>query len=1089
MKTKTLFPIVWTGLLSLLAVATASQSTRAAEDTSFARITSVRIESTNVVVAAEASTDFTKVTLESSTRLGRRAWLPRAVQLISSSEAIANITFTVPISPEIEILRVRGDRTEDTLPAEFYTGTNKFNVAGNGGGNFLGGGTTAGGDGGAGAGGPAAPNEGGRDNASPRGVVESDIWKLEGDTLFFFNQYRGLQVLDVSDPDSPEITGTYDLPGAGEQMYVINGTNVVLLARDNCAWYGTESSSRIVLLQLRNGEPHLVKELPVPGQISESRLVGSALYVVANSYQRRVIPATDLRPAFEVWDWGSDILSFDLADFSTAEEKSRQWVRGYGNVIMATDKYLFVAQQSYEHQVQPYTSTIHSFDISSPNGTFTKLATFNAGGTVKDKFKMHVMDDNFVVVVQLENWQVNQRSTHVRTFSFANPQAPKLLADLKIVENETLFATRFDGDRLYAVTFLRIDPLWIIDLSNPAAPKKLGELEIPGWSTFLQPLGDRLLAIGLDVTNGFSRTAVQLFDVADPANPTLLSKVLIGDQWSGSEANWDEKAFGVLQEENLVLVPFYASGSEGYFQGVQLIDLEADRLVKRGVVEHNMGARRATIHRDRLLSLSSRELLTVDATDRDHPEVIHTTELSWAADRVHLVGDFLIEVDSNNSGGPALRVVNAADPSVVPSTTVLTNLPYLGSVEQNGQLHVLQGRGTEYIYPKDYNPTNYYPIATNPAVFVLTSFNLHALPNLGSAIQTSTQGTLEYYYGQFTGLRVRDDLLVWANSQNYSFPVWHVVGDWGAPTGGAAMSDASFAPGRMAPWWGGGSGHLIAVDLSGATPAFASQVKLTGTNGWWNFGETFTDGGLVFTSHQASEWDPEADRPPYVHYTWDGKNYVLTTNDPPPGAWVQRYYLDVIDFADPTDPLVRPPANIPGALVGLHRNGELLYTRGYFGDPFSYSGEERLAASSYDGVSAHLIAEHKLQQSWPRPLLSDDGVIYLGSPATSTETNATLQVWTVPNSGKFELIETVTLSSPAQQLEKINDILVVQSTDIKLFDARDPSDLTLVGSGNASMCYGVLLDAADGALGRGVWLPVGWYGVLHVPVQAPPAAL
>ncbi|MGZ8940608.1 MAG: beta-propeller domain-containing protein, partial [Limisphaerales bacterium] len=539
MKTKQLTsPIVWTGLVPLLVLASSLWTPRAAEETSFARITAVRIESTNVVVQAEASTDFTKVTLESSTRLGRRAWQPRAVELITSSAAVENFTFSIPISPEIEILRVRGDRTVDTLPAEFYTGTNKFNVTG----GTAGDGSTAGGD--AGVGGPAAPNEGGdRGGDSQRSVVESDIWKLDGDTLFFFNQYRGLQVMDVSNPDAPEVSGTYDLPGAGEQMYVINGTNVVLLARDNCAWYGSDSSSRIVLLQVRNGEPHLVKELPVPGQIAESRLVGSALYVVANSYQRRTVPATDIRPAYEVWDWGSDIVSFDLSDLSTAEEKSRQWVRGYGNVIMATDKYLFVAQQNYDSV--PYTSTIHSFDISAPTGTFAKLASFQAGGMVNDKFKMHVIDDDhFVVVVQIENWRVNQRSTHVRTFSFENPQAPRLLADLKIIENETLFATRFDGDRLYAVTFFRIDPLWIIDLSNPSAPKKLGELEIPGWSTFLQPLGDRLLAIGLDVTNGYSRTVVQLFDVADPADPTLMSKVFIGDQWSGSEANWDEKAFG-----------------------------------------------------------------------------------------------------------------------------------------------------------------------------------------------------------------------------------------------------------------------------------------------------------------------------------------------------------------------------------------------------------------------------------------------------------------------------------------------------------------------------------------------------------------
>src|SRR5690606_23719640 len=120
-----------------------------------------------------------------------------------------------------------------------------------------------------------------------RTVVESDIWKLDGDTLYFFNQYRGLQIIDVSAPDAPAVTGAYDLAAAGEQMYLIDSQKVVLLARDTCSWYGDSSESRVVLLDAASGEPELVAQLPVKGYIVESRLVGSALYVVANSYQQR----------------------------------------------------------------------------------------------------------------------------------------------------------------------------------------------------------------------------------------------------------------------------------------------------------------------------------------------------------------------------------------------------------------------------------------------------------------------------------------------------------------------------------------------------------------------------------------------------------------------------------------------------------------------------------------------------------------------------------------------------------------------------------------------------------------------------------
>lgn len=1065
----------------------ALSSTHAAAAESFARIQSVRIEKANIVVEIEASTDFTKVTLESSTRVGRRAWEPRAVKVLDPLDGlVARVTFTVPVSPAIEILRVRGDLAENTLPAEFYSGTNKFSVVNNGNANAggLGGGVLT-----------SAPTE---DRAvmdgggGARSVVESDIWKIEGDTLFFFNQYRGLQVIDVANPDAPVVTGTYDLAGAGEQMYVINGTNVVLLARDNCSWYGGislrgdglwygGSDGRIVLLQIRDGVPHLVKELPVPGSITESRMVGSALYVVANSYQPRTVLGS------ESWEWGSEVLSFDLGDFATAQEKSRDWVSGYGNVVMATDKFLFVAHTDYQN-APPYTSTVHCYDISSPTGAFTKQSSFNAGGMVLDKFKMHVNGNTFVAVVQIDTWASPvRRSTYVNTFSLDDPRAPRRVGSLKVIENETLFATRFHGDLLYAVTFFVIDPLWIIDLSDPAAPKKVGELHIPGWSTYLHPLGDKLLAIGRDQTNGSSRTSVQLFDVANPANPSLLSKVLIGDHWSYSEANWDEKAFGVLPEDKLVLVPFYSSGSAGgYFEGVQLIDLESDRLVKRGVVEHNMGARRATLHRDRLLSISSRELLSVNVTDRDKPVVVADRQLSWAADRVHLAGDFVIEIEASGSTGPALRVVNANDPSVLRSVLQLTNLPYMGSIDFGGKLYVLQGRGIEHIYPAEYNPTNYFPIATNPAVYHFSEYDLSALPELRLAASTSKEGTANYFYGQYQPLRVRPDLLVWANNSQGNYWWGPFIGGPVSSPGVGVVVDFVGRPGIIGPWWGGASGHFIAVDLSGATPSIASEATLSGTNGWWSFSDAFTANGLVYTSHQLSEFDPTFDPPPYTYQDWMGTNWITRTNDPAPGSWVTRYYMDVIDFKDAADPLVRKPVNIPGSLIGLHRGGEMVYTRGSDFVRHYYSNDETLAASSYDGVNARLVTTLVLNQNWPRPTLADSGYVYIGSPGTTNNTNATIQVWTVSNAGKFEQVHSEIVPTPAQQFVKIDDMLVAQAAQIELYDARNPADLTLIGAGNGSVCYGLSLDAADGEISRGLWVPVGWYGVVRIPVGARP---
>ena len=83
---------------------------------------------------------------------------------------------------------------------------------------------------------------------------------------------------------------------------------------------------------------------------------------------------------------------------------------------------------------------------------------------------------------------------------------------------------------------------------------------------------------------------------------------------------WNEKAFSVLPEAGLILVPNSGWNSEsGLASQVQLIDLGATSLTLRGVINQPFEPRRATVFENRILSISSHELLTVNAADRDHP--------------------------------------------------------------------------------------------------------------------------------------------------------------------------------------------------------------------------------------------------------------------------------------------------------------------------------------------------------------------------------------------------------------------------------------------------------------------------------------
>jgi hypothetical protein len=140
-----------------------------------------------------------------------------------------------------------------------------------------------------------------------------------------------------------------------------------------------------------------------------------------------------------------------------------------------------------------------------------------------------------------------------------------------IAVDETIWSARFVGEKAFLTTARNIDPLWTIDLSDPANPRIIGTLEVPGVSTYLHPIADnRLLTIGLggDETGFDGSLKVSIFDVSDFANPVLASTYTLsaveGDDWSSwgwSEATYEHKAFQYWAPRKLLAVPLSSSRS------------------------------------------------------------------------------------------------------------------------------------------------------------------------------------------------------------------------------------------------------------------------------------------------------------------------------------------------------------------------------------------------------------------------------------------------------------------------------------------------------------------------------------------------
>lgn len=121
---------------------------------------------------------------------------------------------------------------------------------------------------------------------------------------------------------------------------------------------------------------------------------------------------------------------------------------------------------------------------------------------------------------------------------------------------ERVYAARFIEDRGYLVTFRQVDPFYVLDLSDPMSPKRVGELKIPGYSAYLEPLGDDLV---LGVGREGSGVKLSVFDVSNPAAPVERSKYLLKETWSEVENN--HHAFLRDPDHEVIFLP---GGDGGY---------------------------------------------------------------------------------------------------------------------------------------------------------------------------------------------------------------------------------------------------------------------------------------------------------------------------------------------------------------------------------------------------------------------------------------------------------------------------------------------------------------------------------------------
>ena len=329
---------------------------------------------------------------------------------------------------------------------------------------------------------------------------------------------------------------------------------------------------------------------------NEDRFYEVVVQLLPSDVQSKIkaIKSDDNLNSYEKWSEISSVLE-DMYNNMEKDEKNE--------LIEKIEQ----AIEDYEARLQAERSKTVIHKIKIGNGLIDYDSKGEVPGYLLNQFSMDENNGNLRVATTTEIWA---RKSVMYNNVFVLDGKLSVVGKIEaIAPDEKIYSARFIGDRLYMVTFKRIDPLFVIDLSDPTNPEILGELKIPGFSDYLHPYDENhIIGIGKETEGnewgGVSLKGVKLalFDVSDVKNPKSLDTYEIGESGTDSEALRDHKAFLFDKKKNLLVIPVTEVKGKleydpkvGYYkqrtwQGAYVFGLTPEKGFEvKGKITHNEG--------------------------------------------------------------------------------------------------------------------------------------------------------------------------------------------------------------------------------------------------------------------------------------------------------------------------------------------------------------------------------------------------------------------------------------------------------------------------------------------------------------------
>lgn len=432
----------------------------------------------------------------------------------------------------------------------------------------------------------AAGADFGETNLQVSGVGEADIVKNDGENLYILSadpysagmytvsivRCNGLVLLYQMHLSQDEFLQVEEMYVSGDRLVLI-GTVESQQDYTNEYWQGRSTKAAVYEIAPK-GYLELQREFVQEGDYLSSRMVDKNLYLVSSKwlYINRRVYASEVESLVphtldSYGDGAIKPVSADCIAIAQEPESMFTVVSAFSitedapvdtqSILSASGSIVYCSQNNLYVVSAAYTGNTEILKFKLSGAAVEQTAKTEIDGWVKDQFSLD--EENGFLRVAVTDQGRNQNYLYIYDENLQQVGKTEGLA-----EGEQIKSVRYIGSMAYMVTFRQTDPLFAIDVSDPANPKVLGELKIPGFSTYLHPMdANTLIGIGYSTDDTGSYTTglkISLFDVSDPMNPTEISKLELAGSCA-SEALTNHKAVTWIGEDGVLLMPISVYGS------------------------------------------------------------------------------------------------------------------------------------------------------------------------------------------------------------------------------------------------------------------------------------------------------------------------------------------------------------------------------------------------------------------------------------------------------------------------------------------------------------------------------------------------